>query len=114
MKVTLENIKKIDYFIRNCEEEYDYETGQLMLKSILTDLNELNELLINKNESYKQLYLDWQDYHNEYSPERVDPCPDYYGYYSLIEGKKVIGDKMTIEELDNAIFIIKEFIESIW
>ena len=30
MKVTFDNIKKVDYFIRNCEEEYDYETGQLM------------------------------------------------------------------------------------
>ena len=114
MKVTFDNIKKIDYFIRNCEEEYDYETGQLMLKSILTDLNELNELLINHNQSYKQLYLDWQDYHNEYSPERTDPCPDYYGLFTLRFEKnpyETVGDEMTIHEIENALFVLINFEE---
>ena len=114
MKVTFDNIKNVDYFIRNCEEEYDYETGQLMLKSILTDLNELNELLINQNKSYKQLYLDWQDYHNEYSPERIDPCPDYYGLFTLRFEKnpyETVGDEMTIHEIENALFVLINFEE---
>ena len=114
MKVTFDNIKKVDYFIRNCEEEYDYETGQLMLKSILTDLNELNELLINQNQSYKQLYLDWQDYHNEYSPERTDPCPDYYGLFTLrFENKpyETVGGIMDLNELDTVLCALVNFIE---
>lgn len=101
----IDNIKKLDVLP---EEERD------LINSLLDEIREINKAVNNHRNYFYDLDIDWQDYHNEYSPERVDPCPDYYGYYSLIEGKKVIGDKMTIEELDNAIFIIKEFIESIW
>lgn len=101
----IDNIKKLDVLP---EEERD------LISSLLDEIREINKEVNNHRNYFYDLDIDWQDYHNEYSPERVDPCPDYYGYYSLIEGKKVIGDKMTIEELDNAIFIIKEFIESIW
>lgn len=101
----IDNIKKLDVLP---EEERD------LIHSLLDEITEINKNVNNHRNYFYHLEIDWQDYHNEYSPERVDPCPDYYGYYSLIEGKKVIGDKMTIEELDNAIFIIKEFIESIW
>lgn len=114
MKVTFDNIKKVDYFIRNCEEDYDYETGQLLLKERLNDLNELNSLLIDKDEKYRQLYLDWQDYHNEYSPERTDPCPDYYGLFTLRFEKnpcETVGDYMTIHELENALFVLINFVE---
>ena len=101
----IDNIEKLDLLPDN--------ERQLVI-SLLDEIKEINKEVNNHRNYFYHLEVDWQDYHNEYSPERVDPCPDYYGYYSLIEGKKVIGDKMTIEELDNAIFIIKEFIESIW
>ena len=114
MKVTIDNIKDINYFVRNWEEEYDYETGQLLLKDRLNDLNELNSLLINRSESYRQLYLDWQDYHNEYSPERTDPCPDYYGLFTLRfenDSSESVGDYMTIYDLENVLYVLINFVE---
>ena len=70
MKVTRENFKCI-------------ENNQSLLESLLIDLEELNQLLEDKDESYRKLYIDYQDYHNEYAPEQTDPCPDYYGLFSL-------------------------------
>jgi len=101
----IDNLEKINLLPKNERNIIHY---------LLEEINEINKEVNNHRNYFYNLNIDWQDYHDEYSPERVDPCPDYYGYYSLIEGNKVIGDKMTIEELDNAIFIIEEFIESIW
>ena len=69
---------------------------QLLFDSLLDDLDD-----INKYTEYI-LYVDWQDYHDEYSCERTDPCPDYYGYYTLrFENKpnETVGTVMTIQEL---------------
>lgn len=101
MKVTRENFKNI-------------ENNQGLLESLLIDLEELNQLLEDKDEAYRKLYIDYQDYHNEYSPERTDPCPDYYGMFSLRFEKnpyETVGDMMTLEELDNALFILINFVE---
>ena len=101
MKVTKENFK-------------DIENNQGLLESLLIDLEELNQLLEDKDEAYRKLYIDYQNYHNEYSPERTDPCPDYYGLFSLRFEKypyETVGDMMTLEELDNALFILINFIE---
>lgn len=101
MKVTIENFK-------------DIENNQGLLESLLIDLEELNQLLEDKDEAYRKLYIDYQDYHNEYSPERTDPCPDYYGLFSLRFEKnpyETVGDMMTLEELDNALFILINFVE---
>lgn len=101
MKVTRENFK-------------DIKNNRGLLESLLIDLEELNQLLEDKNEAYRKLYIDYQDYHNEYSPERTDPCPDYYGLFSLRFEKypyETVGDMMTIEELDNALFVLINFIE---
>lgn len=101
MKVTRENFK-------------DIENNQGLLESLLIDLEELNQLLEDKDEAYQKLYIDYQDYHNEYSPERTDPCPDYYGLFSLRFEKnpyETVGDMMTLEELDNALFILINFVE---
>ena len=101
MKVTRENFK-------------DIENNQGLLESLLIDLEELNQLLEDKDEAYRKLYIDYQNYHNEYSPERTDPCPDYYGLFSLRFEKypyETVGDMMTLEELDNALFILINFIE---
>ena len=101
MKVTRENFK-------------DIENNQGLLESLLIDLEELNQLLEDKGEAYRKLYIDYEDKHTEYSPERIDPCPDYYGLFSLRFEKnpyESVGDMMTLEELDNALFILINFIE---
>lgn len=87
---------------------------QSILDSLLVDLAEINYMLNKHRNSYIEFKIDWQDYHNEYSPERVDPCPDYYGYYSILCGNDRIGDKMTIDELDTTLFTISEFIIKIY
>lgn len=110
MKVTIDNIKDIDYI-------YDYyaiETGKKLLKSLLVDIEELNQLLIDKNESYRQVYIDYENMHTEYSLERTDPCPDYYGLFTLRFVKnpyEIIGEPMTLNELDSAICLLTNFTE---
>ena len=94
MKITKENYESV-------VPQEDWH----LLKALLTDLEEIN----NNSQQGKQLYIDWQDYHNEYSCERTDPCPDYYGYYRLKfqeNQSDCVGDVMTIEELDNALYIL--------
>lgn len=78
-----------------------------LLLSLLMDLEESRELL---PESNNNLWIDWQDYHNSYSPERTDPCPDYYGYYRLYLNKQNIGIEMTVEELDQNLCTLIDFI----
>ena len=46
---------------------------------------------------------------NEYSPERTDPCPDFYGCYRLKSEEypsECVGLEMTLDELDNAMLIL--------
>ena len=78
------------------------------------NIEELNQLLEDKDEAYRKLYIDYQDYHNEYSPERTDPCPDYYGLFSLRFEKnpyETVGDMMTLEELDTILCALVNFME---
>lgn len=92
MKITRRNFRQI---VPKEEQE--------RLNSLFNDLDDVN--VYNKN----KLYFDWQDWHDEYSCERTDPCPDYYGYYRLKFQKNregCVGDVMTIEELDNALCIL--------
>ena len=101
MKLTIDNYKK-----------YVPEKDQNIFESLLIDLEELNQKLIDKE--YNPIFIDIQDYHNEYSPERTDPCPDYYGYYRLYSELHVndnIGFEMTIDELDSALCILINFVE---
>lgn len=98
MKITLDNYK---------------ETKQTFIKYLLEDVEEINKVLENNNQEHKKIYIDMQDFHNEYSCERTDPCPDYYGMYTIrfiSKDYETIGDPMTIEELDNAIFILHNFV----
>ena len=52
--------------------------------------------------------------HTEYSPERTDPCPDYYGMFRLLfENNPVnVGGEMDIDQLDMTLFILNEFEEN--
>ena len=110
MKVTQENIKNIKY-VYNWNSS---DSAQNYLKSLLIDLLELNNELDNRGESHKKLYIDYQDFHNEYSPERVDPCPDYYGLFTLrFENKpyEIVGGIMDLNELDIVLCALVNFIE---
>lgn len=95
MRITKENVDKIPL------EEKD----RRLLTSNISDINELNSM------TGKDFYLDWQDFHDEYSPERTDPCPDYYGYFSIREGSyyPTIGEMYpTVKELDDAILVLMD------
>ena len=92
MKVTRENYRQIVP-----KEE------QNLLSVLFDDLDEINQY------TEDILYIDWQDYHDEYSPERTDPCPDYYGYYTLrFENlpNETVGTVMTINDLDSTLCIL--------
>lgn len=78
-----------------------------LLKVLLSDLEEIN------NKIPEKLYIDWQEFHNEWSPERTDPCPDYYGYYTLRLEKdpyENIGVEMTLDDLDSSLCLLIEFV----
>lgn len=85
----------------------ELEMGSITrLKSLIEDLNELN-LRFNTN-----LTLNLVTEHTEYSPERTDPCPDYYGmYYIKRENGDILGDYMSLDELDNILFYLNEYAE---
>ena len=111
MKVTNENIKDINFFagVNNTLEHY-----QRLLEGLLVDLTTLNGLLIDKHEEHRILYIDYINEHTEYSPERIDPCPDYYGMFRLLfEINPVnVGGEMDIDQLDMTLFILNEFEEN--
>lgn len=101
MKITKENINQLN--IDNIIKTSDIN----LLNALLTDINEINKI------SGNNLYIDIQDFHNEYSAERTEPCPDNFGYYSIRSEKipcEKIGDFYNIQDLDNAILIIYDYI----
>ena len=103
MKVTLDNYKDLIP-----------KDNQLLMHALLEDLNELNTELENLQEPYRKLYIDYITEHTEYSTERTDPCPDYYGMYRLRFEKnsyETVGLEMTIKELDNALCVLINFTE---
>lgn len=103
MKITLDNYKDIIP-----------EKDQIMIHGLLLDLLELNTELECIQEPYRKLYIDYITEHTEYSPERTDPCPDFYGMYKLLFEKnpyESVGTEMTLDELDSALCILINFIE---
>ena len=103
MKLTLENYK-----------ELIPQKNHLLIHSLLLDLLELNTNLDNMNNSYRKLYIDYITEHTEYSYERTEPCPDYYGMYRLVFEKnpnETVGTEMDIKELDNSLCVLINFIE---
>lgn len=82
------------------------EKERPLLSALLDDLDEIQEV-------DPTLYIDWQDYHNEYSPERVDPCPDYYGYYTIrriTAPSETIGIEMTLDDLDASLCLLHNYL----
>ena len=79
-----------------------------LLASLLNDLKEIND-----NSSKPEIYINWIDNHTEYSPERVDPCPDFYGMYTLKceeVPEEIIGVEMDIHELDTCLCCLNNYI----
>ena len=103
MKLTIDNYKGVVPY-KDCP----------LCEALLIDLAELNQLLEDKDEDYRKLYIDFENEHTQYSPERVDPCPDFYGLFSLRFEKnpyETVGDYMTIEELDSIMYALINFTE---
>jgi hypothetical protein len=98
MRVTYENIKTLPIS----------DTAKRLLKALLLDIDDINKMNLKP-----PIYIDWQDFHNEYSPERTDPCPDYYGYYTLksevLEGE-IIGIEMTLDMLDDTLCALSNYV----
>jgi len=110
MKVTNENIDNIEFIYDFFNRKNKIE----ILKGLMIDLMELNQLLEDKGESYRKLYIDYIDEHTEYSPERTDPCPDYYGMFRLRfenDPYETVGLEMTIDELDTILCALINFME---
>ena len=95
MIVTENNIKDIPIS--------DKESG--LLNTLLIDLEEINH---NLPLQMSNISIDWIDEHTEYSPERVDPCPDYYGMYRLRQGNKTLGIEMDLKTLDYVLCVISD------
>lgn len=91
MKITNNNLNKVP------------KREQILLKSLLEEINELNTIT-------KDVYsIHWQDYHNEYSPERVDPCPDFYGGYEIRKNDKcVMYEVVDLTTLDYYLFFLQK------
>lgn len=107
MKVTKENVGKITYY---AGAKRQITSCACLLEALLSDLEALNTL----NAKYGGLYISYEDTHTEYSPERTDPCSDYYGYFTLRwenEPSEIVGDYMTLEELDLVLCTLCNFAE---
>lgn len=99
MKVTLENIDSIP----TLKKDWD----KMRLRSLVLDVERINTY-----GNRAEIYIDWQDFHNEYSPERTDPCPDYYGLYTLRSSKnrELIGFEMDLDTLEDSLGVLENFI----
>ena len=81
------------------------DKGKGLLNALLQDLEEINHNLPRKASN---INIVWIDEHTEYSPERVDPCPDYYGMYRLQQGNKTLGVEMDLEILDYVLAVLSD------
>lgn len=86
------------------------DTSNGLLKSLLDDIEIIN------SQHNTNIELHQVDKHTEWSPERTDPCPDYYGMYYLYipETKEIIGDYMYIDDLNEIMYVLSEFSEYLY
>ena len=94
----------------NIEEFYSDKPEKELILRLIEEVEEINKMLFEITGKVKEIYIDIQNYHNKYSPERTDPCPDYFGYFSLMNGGARIGDPMLLNELDNTLYILNDLI----
>ena len=94
-------------------KEYIPEDEQDYVLQLLKDVENINEDLAICDMQNRQLVIDFNEKHTEYSVERTDPCPDYYGTYSLrfkYLPEESLCLEMNIGELDTVICAISSFI----
>ena len=106
MKVTTENINSIDY-IAECS---NIEVGKKLLNALLNDVKVLNAMFISAGKADCQVYIDYFNTHTEYSSERTESCPDYFGMFTIRceRDNNIIGDEMTLDLLDHSILIMTD------
>ena len=80
------------------------ENEQGLVVVLLNDIAEIND------HTHSNLKLEWIDEHTEYSPERTDPCPDYYGMYRVWKDNDHIGVEMTLDDLDMALCLLHNYL----
>lgn len=100
----------IEYFAGSKNKDLKFKNA--ILQSLLIDVNSLNNILINLGLESNTFHIEYEDQHTEYSPERTDPCPDFFGCFFLVFDKtnETIGEEMFLNELDNTIMILSDFI----
>ena len=94
MKITEETLVKLP------EKEQD------LVRALLSDINEINNAQLKP-----PIYLDWCDEHTQWPCERTDPCPDYYGTYSIRRDNVTVGMEMDLETLDYVLCALINYIE---
>ena len=68
--------------------------------------------IINQTGIFSPITLERQDYHDEYSPERTDPCPDFFGQYSLMcNGDRINYEPLPLDTIDEIICCIFNLIK---
>lgn len=95
MKVTRETISNIP------------DNDRELIISLLNDIRDINNSIKDYSEN---IYIDWQDYHDEYSPERTDPCPDYYGMYTIMRNNECLSEKLTLNDLDSQLCLLYNYV----
>lgn len=95
MKVTKETISNIP------------DNDRDLIISLLNDVRDINNSIKDYSEN---IYIDWQDYHDEYSPERTDPCPDYYGMYAIMRNNECLSEKLTLNDLDSQLCLLYNYV----
>lgn len=118
MKITRENFKDFIEF----DDSFSKES---YVNSLLDDVDEINKIIKNSNfEQKPEFYIDIQLHHDEYSPERTDPCPDFFGYLSIrgtvfnedgnIVRDGIVGDlKKSLSEIDYDLYSIYSILDFI-
>ena len=110
MKVTTDNINTIEYFYGDNPSVKKTLINRGLLASLLFDIAELN----NQIDERKHIYIDYENEHTEYSPERTDSCPDYCGMFRLrfeSNPSETVGDYVDLWTLDNVICALVNFVE---
>ena len=97
MKVTKENV-------------FDLPIGpsdKRTLRALLDDVENIN----NSNPK-AEIYIDWEDQHTKYSPERTEPCPDYEGTYRIYcnHSETYLGVEMDLDTLDTALCLLHNYL----
>ena len=84
-------------------------------KSLIEEVDEINALIKRYSGAFYEgaeigLYLDNE--HTDYSPERTDPCPDYYGSFQLRwnNGESICDKTFVLKDIDDYLYVINNLL----